>query len=233
MKALLFDLDDTLLDYSGSVERCWDDACVVHCPAAGIDRALLTKSLAETRRWFWSDPERHRRERVNMRLAWKHIAEHALSEIGVPSSELASVLADEYAALRRQSLDLFPESRTILEHFHKRGTRLGMVTNGDAAQQRDKIERFDLARYFEVVVIEGEFGTGKPDAKVYAHALDAIGVDASEAVMVGDHLEFDVEGSQRCGLTGIWIDRRGRGLGSSAVRPHRIIGSLHELTETA
>ena len=113
MKALLFDLDDTLLNYSGSVDRCWDGACAVHCPAAGIDAALLVQSLAETRQWFWNDPDRHRRERVNMPLAWRHIAEHALFKIGVHSEGFAATLANEYAALRRLSLDLFPESRTI------------------------------------------------------------------------------------------------------------------------
>jgi putative hydrolase of the HAD superfamily len=50
--------------------------------------------------------------------------------------------------------------------------------------------------------------------------------------MVGDHIEFDVEGSQRVGLRGVWIDRPGTGLPvDSPVRPHRIIRSLRELTD--
>ena len=48
---------------------------------------------------------------------------------------------------------------------------LGLVTNGDATQQRDKIERHGLARFFDAIVIEGEFGAGKPDEIVYRHAL--------------------------------------------------------------
>ncbi|HEX4998581.1 MAG TPA: HAD family hydrolase [Terriglobia bacterium] len=233
MKVLLFDLDDTLIDYSGGVERCWEEACAVHCPSAGVDADRLVRALADTRRWFWNDPERHRRERVNMPQAWRRIAEYALASVGAPDDDgFAARLAGEYASRRRETLDLFPESLSTLDHFRARGVSLGLVTNGDASQQRDKIERFGLAGYFDVMVIEGEFGAGKPDAIVYRHALETLGADPSVAAMVGDHLEFDVAGSQRCGITGVWIDRRGRGLGLSAVRPHRIVSSLTELTET-
>jgi putative hydrolase of the HAD superfamily len=231
MKAWLFDLDDTLLNYSGSVERCWDEACAAHC-GPGMEVKQFVEALARTRRWFWSDPARHRRERVNMPLAWQHIAEFALKDVGVSIDGFAINLAREYAVRRRESLNLFPESLATLERLRASGAPLGLVTNGDTAQQRDKIERFDLARHFDVIVIEGEFGVGKPDAAVYRHALAAIGAKPSEATMVGDHLEFDVDGAQRFGLTGVWVDRQGAGLGNSAVRPHRIVGSLSELVDT-
>ena len=117
-----------------------------------------------------------------------------------------------------------------LADFRARGVPLGLVTNGDASQQRDKIERFELASFFEVIVIEGEFGAGKPDESVYRHALRHLGVEPGDASMVGDHLEFDVAGPQRLGVRGIWLDRPGAGLADSPVRPHRIIRSLRELT---
>ncbi len=80
-------------------------------------------------------------------------------------------------------------------------------------------------------VIEGEFGAGKPDEAVYRHALEALGMTPGAALMVGDHLEFDVGAPQRLGLTGVWMDRSGLGLPQgSAVQPHRIIRSLDELT---
>ncbi len=60
MKALLVDLDDTLLDYSGGVDECWLEACEALAGPAGIDPAGLVAAIVETRRWFWSDPGRHR-----------------------------------------------------------------------------------------------------------------------------------------------------------------------------
>ena len=162
--------------------------------------------------------------------AWQRIAGHALASLGVARDGLDAAMAREYAACRRAAMQLFPDALEALERLRARGVPLGLVTNGDAGQQRDKIERFELAPFFEVIVIEGEFGAGKPDEAVYRHALGRLGVSPGEASMVGDHLEFDVAGPQRLGLRGIWLDRSGTGLADSPVRPHRVIRSLRELT---
>jgi putative hydrolase of the HAD superfamily len=125
---------------------------------------------------------------------------------------------------------LFPGAVAALEQLRQQGTRLALVTNGDRRHQRRKIDDNGIARFFEVVVIEGEFGVGKPDSAVYRQALRALGAAPTEAWMVGDHLVFDVDAPQQLGLRGVWMDRGGRGLpADSAVRPHRIIRSLDEL----
>lgn len=228
MKALLLDLDDTLLDYSGGVDLCWEQACVTAVPS--VEQARLLQALVEVRQWFWSDPVRHRRERVDMLRAWTRIAAAALERCGADTGR-AAALAEAYAAGRRAAMRLFPDAVDLLERLRERGVPLGLVTNGDARQQRDKIERHGLARFFDAIVVEGEFGAGKPDAVVYRAALDRLGVPPVEAWMVGDHLEFDVEGPQRLGVRGVWLDREGGGLpAGSAVRPAQIIRSLRELT---
>jgi putative hydrolase of the HAD superfamily len=227
VKALLLDLDDTLLDYSGGVDLCWEHACVTAAPA--VEQARLLEVLADTRRWFWSDPVRHRRERVDMLRAWTRIAAAALERCGGDPG-LAAALAEAYAARRRAVMRLFPDALDLLERLRARDVPLGLVTNGDAGQQRDKIERYDLARFFDVIVVEGEFGAGKPDEVVYRAALDGIGVPPADAWMEGDHLEFDVAGPQRLGVQGVWLDREGAGVpAGSPVRPARIIRSLQEL----
>src|SRR5207245_470771 len=81
------------------------------------------------------------------------------------------------------------ETRAILDALRARGLPLALVTNGDAVQQRDKIERHDLARYFDAILIEGEFGCGKPEERVYREALRRLGVGSEGAWMVGDPLE--------------------------------------------
>jgi putative hydrolase of the HAD superfamily len=231
VKALLFDLDDTLLDYSGGVDRSWAEACTACCTPAGVDAVVLVATIAETRRWFWNDPARHRSERVNMLGAWQRIVEFALERLGPPAPELAAAIARDYAARRRVVMRLFPDSLSCLTELRRRGVPLALVTNGDATQQRDKIERHGLARFFDTILVEGEFGMGKPEEAVYRHVLKTLGISPGEALMVGDHLEWDVGAPQRLGLTGVWMDRGGTGLpDGSAVRPHRIIRSLDELT---
>ena len=229
---VLIDLDDTLLDYSGGVDLSWRSACASVAVQAGVDRVALETALIEARRSFWSDPERNRRERVNMLKAWQQIAARALSACRCSEDGIALVMAEDYAARRREAMRLFPDALVTLERFRAAGAAMGLVTNGDARQQREKIERHDLARFFDVIVIEGEFGAGKPDEVVYRHALDGLRARAADAIMIGDHLEFDVGGSQRLGIRGIWLDRAGEGLPPQCtVTPHRIIRGLTELHE--
>ena len=229
MKALLLDLDDTLLDYSGGAERCWTEACAE--VAGSLDQARLVEALTASRRWFWDNPVRHRRERLNMLRAWTRIAADALERYGAPTPELAAALAASFSARRRAVMALFPEALACLTALRAHGVPLGMVTNGDAAEQRWKIEHCALAPFFGAIVIEGEVGAGKPDALVYETALKTLGVEPGPEVwMVGDHLEFDVAGAQRVGLHGVWIDRGGSGLPAGAsVRPDRIVRALAEV----
>jgi putative hydrolase of the HAD superfamily len=229
VKALLVDLDDTLLDYSGGVDACWEAACAA---AANVERAALLAALLYTRHWFWSDPERHRRERVDMLGAWTKIAARALEVCGAASRTAAADIAAIYAERRRAAWRLFPEAVAFLTGLRHRGVPLAPVTNGDARQQRDKIDRHDLARWFDVILIEGEMGYGKPDEKVYREALRQLGVTAADAWMVGDHLEFDVGAPQRLGLRGVWVDRAGAGLPANAdISPHRVVRDLSEMLE--
>ena len=231
MKALLVDLDDTLLDYSGGVDRSWAEACAACCAPVGLDPDALVTAIVDTRRWFWDDSERQRRERMNMLGAWQHIVEFALERLGQTPTSLPAAVARDFAARRRETMRLFPEALESLAELRRRGVPLALVTNGDAVQQRDKIERHNLAHFFDAILIEGEFGVGKPDETVYRHVLQALGAAPTESWMVGDHLEWDVGAPQQLGLRGVWIDRGGRGLPQgSVVRPHRIIRSLDELT---
>jgi len=232
MKALLVDLDDTLLDYSGGVDECWSAACETVSGPAGVESAALIDAVRKARRWFWDDPERHRRERVDMLGAWRKIVEHGFEELGAPSTPLAAAAAEDFAARRWAVMRLFPGVIDALGRLREAGVAMALVTNGDKSQQRRKIERYDLARFFDTILIEGEFGAGKPEEIVYLHVLERLGVPAREAWMVGDNIEWDVAAPQRLGLRGVWIDRGRTGLAASGdVRPHRIIREFPEILE--
>jgi putative hydrolase of the HAD superfamily len=234
MKALLVDLDDTLLDYTGGVDECWLHACEAHAGPVGIDPAGLVKAIVETRRWFWGDPGRHRTERTDMLRAWTRITGHALGRLGRPDETLAGAIAADFAERRWERMTLFPGVVAALEALRARGVPLALVTNGDAGHQRRKIAQHDLERFFDVLVIEGEMGVGKPDELVYRYALSKLRVRPEEAWMVGDNLEWDVAAPQRLGLRGVWVDGPGQGLPRGAdVVPHRVIRVFPELLEPA
>jgi putative hydrolase of the HAD superfamily len=236
-RALFFDLDDTLIDDSSGVDAGWRTAIGEHAPA-GLDRDKLLRLVHEVRDWYWSDAERHRIGRANLRSTSAWIVAEALLRLGAPDQRLAGLIGNRYRDIREEGQQLFPGALKTLETLKTLGVRLALLTNGSAESQRAKILRFELEQHFDYLCIEGEFGCGKPDERVYRSALSAVATEPHDTWMVGDNLEWDVAAPMRLGITGIWFDRHAAGLPVSATKklfnggqrgPHRIIRSLSEL----
>ena len=232
-RAVLFDLDDTLVSDDGVTDVCWTLACERYW------RQTPAKSAAELREavrrqadWFYSSPDRARQARLNLDETRRSIVSEALRGLGPPSPELSGAMAGAYAAEKDRSITLVPGAVEALAGIPKAGVRLGLVSNGAGEVQRRKVDRFGLGPLFDVILIEGEFGLGKPEPSVYASALADLGADPIDAWMVGDHLEFDVAAPQRLGLRGVWVDSRGHGVpAGSDVRPDLIIRAVTELDD--
>ena len=231
MRAVLFDLDDTLLDYTGGVSELWAATCRDAAGPAGLDGEALVGAIQEARQWFWGDPVRHRTERVQMLAAWGKIARCALDAIGCSDEELATRIAADFHVRRAAGDRLFADALPCLEALRGRGYVLGLVTNGDRRMQRDKLARHRLAGYFDAVVIEGEVGVGKPEAAIFQRALDELGIAPGDAVMIGDNLEWDVGGAEHVGIPGIWLDRGGGDAPPGRpVSQRRVVRSLDEVS---
>jgi putative hydrolase of the HAD superfamily len=127
---------------------------------------------------------------------------------------------------------MFPGAVETLQAIRAAGVKMALVTNGDSAGQRAKVERFALAPLFDHIQIEGEAGFGKPEARAYLHAMQTLDVAAADTWMVGDNLEWEVAAPQRLGIFAIWHDHLGEGLPpGSPYRPDRIIRALAELLD--
>ena len=189
MKALLVDLDDTLLDYSGGVDESLERRVSQRRRARGHRRSpRCCPRWRGSRRWFWDDPVRHARERTDMNGAWRQIVAHALEGIGRPSERLAVEVAEAFAANRWRRMALYPGAREALVRLRAEGMPLALITNGDKTHQRRKIEMHDLGRFFDVIVIEGEFGVGKPDESALSPRARRPRRLARRRLMVGDNL---------------------------------------------
>lgn len=227
--ALLVDLDDTII-------------------AAG-ERPMILRQVADELRWelgshspefvagrleaalesFWSDPSRHRVARFGIPAARRQVAREALAEIGLPT-DLADRYAARFSELRDANTVCFPGAIEGLEAVRAHGVRLALVTNGSAATQRAKVERFALARLFDHIQIEGEVGFGKPEEAAYRHAMQALGAEPYETWMVGDNLEWEVAAPQRLGIRAIWCDGFRRGLPPNPrAMPDHVVTSLTEI----
>lgn len=233
-RAIFIDLDDTLLDDTSYADGCWTDACAVaEARLPGVDISHLRATIDEQSAWFWSDPERHRSGRLDLRGSTRATLEQVFEKLGINDRNLAHEVAEKYRHLRQERSTLFPGATDALDRLRAEGVRLGMMTNGAAAVQRAKIERFGLARYFDHIVIEGELGAGKPDRRVYDTLLSALDVTPGDAWAIGDNLEFDVLAPMQVGLHGIWVDPRNADLDGHPGRPHRTVSAFTEIVETS
>jgi len=235
-RAILFDLDDTILQAHDRADAAWLVVCEeLAAELQPLSPVQVAEAAGAFARHFWADADRHRRGRLQLAATRREIVMGsfaALAQAGhtVPSIEVARHLADRYSAYRDEHTRLFPDAHQVVDTLKGLGLLLALVTNGAGDAQRAKIERFDLARRFDHIQIEGEQGFGKPDERAYTHAMRSLGVEAREAWIVGDNLEWEVAAPQRLGIYAIWRDTTGKGLPlETTVRPDRIIRSLSEL----
>ena len=237
--AILFDLDDTLLAAFGGAQRQWQRVVaefaehLVPHPPDDVIAAMLAYS-----QYLWADATRHKYWRHRIGEARRHIVANAFAKLTEarghrpPPPEICDALADRFNELQEAELRMFPGAHETLDRLKELGVKLALVTNGAAAPQRKKVERFALEHRFDHIQIEGEHGFGKPEEQAYRHALQSLGVAAHETWMVGDNLEWEVVAPQRLGIYAIWYDGYGVGLPpGSPIRPDRIIRTLPELLE--
>ena len=231
-KAILFDLDDTILSASAHRHAIMADVAARYAPSVpGVSAGDLLAALRDGAGDYWDDPARHREGRLDPTGATRAIAEIALTSLGASDAgPIAAKIAHDYMAAQDAALKPFPGAIETLERLREMGMPLALITNGGSKGQREKVVRFDLERYFDCIVIEGEFGVGKPDERVYRHALSELNAAPEDAWMVGDNLEWEVAVPQRLGLYAVWVDWEGGGLPEgSDVRPDRIVRAISEL----
>ena len=230
-KAILFDMDDTILRYTITLESAWKEACEISAKdTKSFTAEELLHHINIAREWYWSDPERHRIGRLNLLKARTSFITMALKKLGCEDEKIAENIATSFSNIIDGTLDFFPDVEDTLQQLVIKDVKLALLTNGAGAAQQEKISRFRLNRYFNVRLIEGELGFGKPDQRFFKMALSKLKITPEQTWMVGDDLERDIAGAQTAGIYSIWCDYGKKGLQeNSKVQPDKIINNITEL----
>jgi len=230
---LFLDLDDTILNYTAPGERCWETLCLSFAPRLdNISSDQLWAAIDRSRQWYWSDPERFRLGRLDLKGARRQIVAGAFNQLQVDHRGLSEELADAFTTQREELVQPFPNSVETLRTLRDRGIHMGLITNGRAEFQRAKLRRFELEQYFDFILIEGEFGVGKPDPRVFKCGLERFGVPPEQVWMIGDDLEFDMRPAQELGMDTVWVNQAKKSLPvNSSIKPTQMIYALTELIE--
>ena len=214
---VLFDLDDTLCDYAGA--------------RAGRLRTAFRRALAHLEDDTISvDLDQLVAESITIH---PHGSDHfgsLLSRHGVIDPEVIQSTRAWYHANRFLGLQLFCGAVPLLQSIRDAlpGRRIGLVTNGPAEVQRDKIALLELMPFVDFALISGEFGTAKPEPVIFEEALRLGHASADEAIMIGDSPEFDIAGARAAGIAAVWINRTG-GLWPGSSSPPLTVSSFAEI----
>ncbi len=109
--------------------------------------------------------------------------------------------------------------------------KLAVVTNGEGEPQRAKLAAIGLAERFALVIASGEVGVSKPDRAIFLLACERLGVEPANAAHVGDRLDLDANGAARAGLRGIWLDRPGASAPAPPTAPTAGVARISTLRE--
>ncbi|MHB1162622.1 MAG: HAD family hydrolase [Chloroflexota bacterium] len=155
---------------------------------------------------------------------WHRYHGEALRCLGVgdPTGEKAAYLSHGFGWVG--VWQPYPEAAEVCRGLLGMGLRLGVVSNGSITVS-DLLSQAGLLPFFEFVIASQSLGIQKPDPRVFATALERMGLDPQEALYVGDLYEVDVLGARGAGLAAVLIDRRGGGAGLDCP----VIRSLEEL----
>ena len=197
-KAIIFDLDDTLLAWSATLFDAWVSLCESNRDRLG-DVSTLPNRIQSCLSAVRLDPK------VQPEDQRRHAIVRAFRYEGLDAPDLVDTFIDQYDGARVEASTLFPGARETLQYFKSRNVGLALLTSGGAKPQRRKLIKHDLEAFFDIILIDGEIGYGKPDEPVYREALEQLAVAPEDTWCVGDGLEWDLETAQRLGMFGIWV----------------------------
>lgn len=223
IKAVLFDLDDTLWPIVPVIKRAEDvlyDWLSIHVPE--VARIVSIESMRERRQVLMATDTLYQIDLQALRHA-------VLSEAFIQTGQDLAMAdkAMEVFSRARNAVTPFSDVLPTLKALQPR-VALGTISNGMA-----DLETIGIAHFFQTSIAAHHFGSAKPDASIFLAACESLAVEPHETVYIGDDPLLDVEGAQNAGLNTIWMNRldlEPARLLPEHVRPDAICATLHEVS---
>ncbi len=194
INGVIFDLDHTLFDRYKTIEAGSAEFC--HRFASYLQPEISEKQvcalLCEADKLF-------------IYYGWKRVFEY-LCEKGMFS------VIPQYSEYRSCMLDLyshnavpFPFTNTLLVTLRDQGYKVGLITNGQSEIQRSKIAMLGIEKYFDAIIVGGEFGIQKPDTAPFTAMARMLNESTENLIYVGDNPINDIDASRNAGYTPIQV----------------------------
>lgn len=205
LKALFFDIDDTLYSSTGFAQKAREQA--VHAMVkAGlkIDEAMLMNELEEVIREFGSNDEGHFDKLL------RRIPQETIPEGSRPFIVMAGVIA--YHQCKFRDFAPFEDALEVIRRLNERKLAMGIISAGVPGKQVEKILRLDLIPvipYGRIFITES-VGIAKTNVKIYTRACQHVGATPAECGYVGDNPIVDIDVPHRIGMRTFFSRRGGK-----------------------
>jgi putative hydrolase of the HAD superfamily len=222
VRAVLFDLDDTLFDHRLCARTALSELHGAHV-------AFQARPFAEFERMHAAFLEElhHRVLTGELKLdaARQERFRRLFQAVGAtPDDEIVEQAAATYREGYRRIRQPVAGAARLL-HLVRARALVGIVSNNLLEEQQDKLRHCGLDPFVDALVVSEEAGVSKPDAEIFEIALDRLGCAPAEAVMVGDSWAADVIGALTAGIRAIWFNP----LGKPAPDPDAVVQQLRTL----
>jgi HAD superfamily hydrolase (TIGR01509 family) len=227
LKAILFDLDDTLFDRQRAqlmvldvIAREFSDVF------AGVDRQAMVDAFLESDRItlleLYGDIPMVKNVRIRR-------AQVFLDLLGLDEA-YADAIAELYVAAYPRSNAPIDGAVAVVEALAPK-FQLGIVSNGAPDVQYRKLETLGLRQWFECIVLSEELGIRKPDPRIFWHATGLLGREPEECLCVGNSYAADIVGGKKAGVRVCWFNPGGLRPAQVGVESDYEIRTLDEILE--
>lgn len=234
IKVLIFDLDNTLINYGGVTKKAWLLTCqkCIEEYHIQINAMKMADEIIKVNDSIWLDEKKRPKGNFSFYELRRSIVSEALKHFEINNNEIVEWLVSNYSCYKHEAIYVFEDVFDTLKELKKRGYMIALLTNGDSAFQREKLKRFDMEKLFDGIFIDGEQGVGKPEKQAYENVLNMFQVQPREACMIGDHYLWEVVAPIKYGLRAIWVNRGALGLeGNEEIKADFVIKNIGELLE--
>jgi putative hydrolase of the HAD superfamily len=194
IKAVFFDIDDTLYDTSGFARLARKAAINVMIDAGlplSSDEAY--KLLKEIIKEKGSNYDKH------FNILTRRV-------FGEEKPLLIALGMITYHNVKFALLRLFPKTPSTLIYLKSKGYHLGVISDGITIKQWEKLIRLGLHHFFDEVVTSEEAGVAKPDERIFQLALNRMGCQAKKSIMIGNKFNKDIVGALNIGMSAILVN---------------------------
>jgi len=189
-KAILFDLDQTLLDRNTS----------------------LIKFVEWQVNFFQLVPQQNKQDFIarfieldNNGNVWKDLVYSQLLEDFNIKSFNVETLLESYVNDFNKFSSSFERVPETIQNLYNKGYKLGLVSNGKSPFQENNFYALGIKEFFSTIIVSEALGIRKPDRRIFEYACRELGCTPNECIFVGDNPKADIEGANKAGMKTIFF----------------------------